>query len=363
MKRNELVEKTIEPALQFFSKIKPRDEVTIIHGHDMDSICSTAICYTLAKEIFGADVSTIASQFNFTVTADSLERKEIKFTIFVDLADIPQEIFDRLNQFGKVLIVDHHPPKNYRDVYNSNPRIFQQDIYMPTSYVAYKIFEHYSNDKKMLLLSCLGTLADHGAKQNSDIFKSLQKFYPKLLGRVKTDDEVLFAKSSIGELVSIISSSWIFGRKSGAETALKALIKMKNPSEIFNSSFKEAKTLLNMHKKVSTEYKRVLKDFQEKKTTFGNIVFYEISSEMNLKSILASSVQKDFKEKIIAIAQKTDDSYDISFRRGPGVTEDLGQFAQQAIRDIPNASGGGHEAAAAARIPKEYIGKLLENLA
>lgn len=363
MKRSELISKTIEPALQFFSGIKHGDKVAIIHGHDMDSICSAAICYMLAKDIFGADVTTVASQFNFTVTSDSLEKVEPKFTVFVDLAEIPQQVFYRMSQFGKVLVVDHHPPKKYRDIFYSNPRLYEKNIYMPTSYVAYRIFSEYSNDKKALLIGCLGTLADHGAKQNADIFETLKKFYPRLLGRAKPDDDKLFAKSSIGDLVSIINSSSIVGKRTGVETALRALIKMKSPNEIFNGSFKEAQVLLNSHKKFTIEYKRIMKNFLEKKSIFGNIVFYEIDSEMNLKSILASWVQKMFRQKIIAIVQKTNDSYDISFRRGAGVKEDLGQFAQQAIRGIPNASGGGHEAAAAARIPKNYIGKLLENLA
>lgn len=362
MKRNELIKKTIQSAVKFFSEIKRGDKVAIIHGHDLDSICSAAICSTLAQDIFDAKVLTIASQFNFTVTSESLEKIKPKFFIFVDLPEIAQNIFDNLSQFGKILVVDHHPPKKYKEIFYCNPRLQKSDIYMPTSYVAYKIFTEFSKSEKILWIACLGTLGDHGAKQNPDIFKDLRKTFPEFIGKNKIDDEILFRKTLLGKLTAIIGSSEIVARRQGAILALKALLKTKNPNQILSGSFTEAKALLNTYKVVLSEYESVLDDFLANKKIYGKIVFYEIKSHLNLKAALSGSVQSLFKKKIIAIAQRKNESYDISFRRGLGVKTNLGELVKEAVANIPNANGGGHEAAAGAQIPKAYLQKFLKNL-
>ena len=94
----------------------------------------------------------------------------------------------------------------------------------------------------------------------------------------------------------------------------------------------------------------------------SNIIFYEIPSKLFIKSSLSGYLVQFFDDKILVVAQKKDGKFDVSFRRGEKVKTDLNKMAKRAVVGIPDAEGGGHEAASGARIPVKYLAKFLKQL-
>ncbi len=356
-KRNLLIEKTVSPALKFLKSIK-KGKITIVHGHDLDSVCSATIFYEFIRKVFDIKPNLIASEFNYAVNEEVLRRLSSDFIIFVDLSEIPENVLKKVKSAKKILIVDHHPTKKYKGAFYSNPRLYDKHIYMPASYVSYKALEGFLPDNKLLWLAAIGTLADHGAKENADLFVKVRKTFPDLMGDVEIDDEKLFEKSLLGRIVKTLGSAEIVLKRGGAILNLEILKNSKDYHDILFGKG-EAIKLLKTKELVDEEFGKSVKGFHKRKKTYGNVLYYEIKSKLNLKSAVSGYIQQFYDRNIIAVAQKVGNCYDISFRRGKTVKTDLGKLASGIAKNIPDSSGGGHEAAAAIRVPESYLEKFL----
>ena len=51
LKRNEIVEKTIGPAVEFIKRIKANDKVVVVHDDDCDGVCSGAVVGLIIKKL------------------------------------------------------------------------------------------------------------------------------------------------------------------------------------------------------------------------------------------------------------------------------------------------------------------------
>jgi len=359
MNQEEIVKKTIKPALEFLEMIKSGNKVVIIHAHDNDSISSAAVMYRLIMRKFKMKPFLVSSGMNFSVTDDVFKKlKEIKpdFVIIVDIAQISKEIENKLNEY-KVLSIDHHGPFEYEKIIYSNPRLFKKDIYLPASYICYKIYEHYYKSDEVSWVAGIGVLGDHGVTQCLDLFEKIKKNYPELVDDIEFIDEKLFDYSLIGKLTKIFDSARVVEGRYGAEVGAKVLTKN------FSNKDPDVKKLLAWHEITNKEFKRLVSLFYKKREGVGkNILFFMFNSKLSIKSSIAGYLPQFFGDKILIVGQKEKGMYDFSFRRGPKVKTNLRDVVKKSIQDIPNATGGGHEAASAARIEVKYFEKFMKNL-
>lgn len=353
------LEETINPAVSFLESLKQKDKVAIIHGHDSDSICSAAIFYRLLENL-KIKTELVISELNFSVLENTVKKiKNIKptRTIIVDIPDIGVSILTELRNLSKVMIVDHHIPKGYVKITYVNPRIYDRDVYLPATYLSYKIYEKFFDTKEIAWIAGIGTLADMGMKNCEDLFEKIKNSYKELVDDLKPVDEILFDNSLLGKLTKIVDSAGVVKNKQGSVFALQDLIKSKDYKEILKN-----KKLMVYFNITEREFKKAVGDFKKNKKTVNNVLLYEIKSKLKLKSPLATYLERFFDDKVLAIYQKEDNFFNISLRRGKNLRTDLAELAKELVSDIPNSMGGGHPVAAGARIPIKYLNKFVNNL-
>ena len=344
----------IKPAIDFFRNLK--GEVAIVFGHDCDSIASASIIYKLSKKL-GLMPKLIISLHNFEID-EKTERKLRKFKniIIVDIGDTPEERINRLSESRKILLIDHHLPKNYRCIY-VNPRIHNKNTYMPASYIAWLIYREILKDDDILWIAAFGTLGDFGAKNNKDLFKILREKHPQLIGSLRIEDRELFEKSLIGKITKMVDSCRIFEGIKGVEYVTKIVANSRSYEDLLND-----KRINKIYKKLERAFKNELRRLENRKLEIGEYLIYEIKGRLNLKSSLASYLPKVYPNKIIFVAQKSEEGYyEVSVRRGINRRVNLAKLVEKISSNI-KAKGGGHPTAAGMRVDdlKELV-EFLKN--
>ncbi|MBI2547472.1 MAG: hypothetical protein HYW23_03435 [Candidatus Aenigmarchaeota archaeon] len=361
---NVLVDVTIGPAIEFIRKIK-NGKVAIVHGHDNDSICSAAIIYRLLKKIHKIEPKLVASEFNYAISKNVLnEVKKLKaeYVIAVDLAEINVDLLTELRNISQVMLIDHHTPRGYVKITYVNPRNYDKSIYLPATYLCYKIYEKLADAKEILWIAGIGTLSDMGLKNCKDLFEDIKYHHKELIGNNENIDEILFDKSLLGKLAKIFDSARVVNGIDGAIAALDVLLKTGNYQNVLNGEVSGSKKLLDWYGLSEKEFNRLLKDFSVKKKTIKKFVLYEVKSKYNMKSALATYLSKKMSSEVLVIYQKSGEYTDVSFRRGPVSIMDLNQLAINSIIGMPDSNGGGHIQAAACRFPTRYFKKFMGNL-
>jgi len=354
------IKEGISPAIDFIKAIKPKDKVAIVHGHDPDSICSAAILYKLVKSKVRTAAKLVVSELNSYLTEktfNKLKKNKPSYTIIVDIPNISVDVITKMRKFSKIMIVDHHIPRGYAKITYVNPRIYDRDSYLPTAYLCYKIYEGFSDPKEIAWVAAIGTLSDMGMKNCLDLFNKIKTEYKDLVDGLKPDDNILVEKSLLWKLTQMVESGMIIRNAAGAIFSLKALIEAKKYKDVINN-----KTLTRYQKLVESEFQKIEKDFNKNKKIIDSILLFEIKSKLNLKSAFSNYIKRLFDDKILLVYHKDRNYISISLRRGEKIEIDLDSLAKEAIRDIKNASGGGHPTAAGIRVPARQFKKLLENM-
>lgn len=367
LKKNKLIEKTIGPALKFLEEIKENDKIIVVHDDDCDGICSGVIVANLVNNLFGYFPELISTKWNESLTesvASKVLKENVNCVIIVDVPMIQQKLIDELKDVAKILIIDHHLPEKYKNVVYCNPRLHDKKIYIPVSYVVYKVYEVMTKSKYIMWVAATGVLGDHGVNECSDIFEELRLVHPRLIENKKLKEDILFNETELGLLAKIIDSGRVMKGSEGAEFVARTLLNVKNYREVLDGSTEETKILLNWYKTSRKEFDRLVEDFKKNKKLIGkNILFYEFKSKLRLKSTLASSTEDFCKDSIVVIGQEVYDYFDVSIRKGEKLKINLVELVKRGMKNIPGARGGGHPEAVGAKIPLKYKEKFLENLA
>lgn len=360
-----IIEETIKLAVEFFKLMKRGSKVAIVHGHDNDSICSAAIIYKMLKVVYKIEPKLIISGLNSAVTEDVLENiKKIKpdYVIIVDISDVNVNIMTELRNISQVMIIDHHVPKGYVKITYVNPRIFDKEIYIPATYLCYRIYGEFLEPKEILWVAGVGTLSDMGLKYCIDLFEAIKNESKELVENNENIDEILFDSSLLGKLAKIFDSARVVNGMDGSVRALNILIKHDNYQDVLKGKSSDTKNLLEWHWVAEKEFNRLAQDFDKMKKQIKKLVLYEVKSKYNMKSPLATYLAKNMAHEILVIYQKSGKYIDVSFRRGKVSIVDLNQLASSSVKNIPDSNGGGHIQAAGCRFPAKYLNNFLRNL-
>ena len=342
----------VKPAIDFFRNLKGK--VAIVFGHDCDSIASASIIYKISKKL-ELRPKLIVSLHNFEIDEKTEKKlRRFKNIIVVDIGDTPEERINKLSESRNVLLIDHHLPKNYKCVY-VNPRTYVKNIYMPASYVSWLIYKEFFKDDDVLWIAAFGTLGDFGARNNKDLFRILKRKYPQLIGKLRIEDRELFEKSLLGKIVKMVDSCRVFEGTKGVEYVTKVIANSKSYEDLLKD-----KKVNNIYENVERAFKSELKRVEEKKIEIGEYFIYEVKEKLNLKSPLASHLPKVYPDKIIFVAQKSEEGYyEVSVRRGINRRVNLAKLVEKISNNI-KAKGGGHPTAAGMRV--DNLKELIEFL-
>jgi single-stranded DNA-specific DHH superfamily exonuclease len=314
----------------------------LVYHSDVDGMCSAAL---LMKFFPGFRPVPREGPVIDEGFLGSLIRKRPDVLVFLDIpADQEWRKLLRLKRklkLAKLAIIDHHiieKDMNSFGMTHVNPRSERKEIYIPASAVMYKILEVLGYPvKKFLWICVVGVIADYGFEDCKELLEECEKTYPGSL----SDKPSPFKLSKIAEMLSALIT--LKGLR-GAKTGLDLLVKFENVEDI-----RKHKDLRDYYKRVRKEIERIMEDFG-KHAEFvpgKKLIIYEIKSELNITSIIATKITDTYKDEVIVIRKKSRQGWKVSLRCQSGETN-VGDLAKKVSQGI--GAGGGHQKSAGALV-------------
>ncbi len=305
-----------EEAVRFLENLK--EKVKIISHKDTDGLCALAILLNyLEKKGIDEEHELLEAYIENLDTLDNM--------IFIDIS------LDNVSKFvtDNTLVIDHHPyTKKMDKVCFYNPREKDPKAYIPAAYLIYEIISEIENIDEMKWIAAVGIMGDRGDLNS--------KFCKDFVESVEDKEKL--------EMISrYIFSSDLIDHTEGMEKALQIVRKAKSPDEVLENTYL---------KYCYEEIQRKLVESKRKVEREGNILFVEVNSRYNIKSIIASQILEKEEGVIVIAYSSRDDYYHISGRTN--TSTDLGKIFKKTA-NICGGMGGGHEKAAGARINKNKI--------
>ncbi len=294
-------------------------DTTLIFHNDGDGVCSGTLIYNYLRAK-GIKVKL----FSGDIDKRTFERAEVsENVIMVDLAvDQYPEFIDKFKK-SNVLIIDHHPIKNDLNkigFIHINPRFKDPDIYKSASEECYEILKNISKPKEWLMR--VGGVSDCSLKGDGK-----ETLAANMIASIKAVKRTIY----FPELAEYLST---------CETL---------------DDFITNKEFIKIHEGFEKELKRVLEetDFEERE----NIIFFEITSEYGVKSVIANALFEKYPDKTIIVYTRNLEQFNISARSHK---VDVGELLKKASEGI--GKGGGHPKAAAATVNdfEKFKKKLIE---
>jgi len=273
------------------------------------------------------------------------------YIFILDQPEVSKEFFAEVNKINLPIVwIDHHEinkkkiPK-YINYYN--PVFNRKKTNEPVTYLCYQI----SKKKEDLWIGVIGSISD---KFFPDFYSEFQKNFPDLALDSKDAFEIYY-NSEIGEIAKIMNFG-LKDRTTNVINMLKFLVLTKSPYDVLE---KNSKNYL-MHKR-SNElydiYKKIIEKAENQAKNSGKIFFFKYGGNISMSADISNRLKYLFPEKIIVVMRVSGSKINISIR-GKKIRDKI----LNVIKELKDATGGGHEDAVGAGIRVEDLEKFKENL-
>lgn len=270
------------------------------------------------------------------------------YVFVLDKPVISEDFLNQVKEYNLPLIwIDHHdiePPKQkWINYYNS---FKEKKTNEPVSYICYKI----TNKKDDIWIAVIGCISDAFIP---DFYEEFCKKYPELGKKnPKSAFDILF-NSEIGKIARIMDFS-LKDSVTNVSNTLKFMLEIKSPYDLLEENQK-TKRILSKYYEINEKYKYLLD--QIKTQTDKKLIFFTYAGQFSISANLANRIKYEFPDKYVVIGHKKEGFINISLRG-----KNIRNITLEAIKNIENATGGGHELATGARIPEDKIEKFKENI-
>ncbi len=273
--------------------------------------------------------------------------------VVLDIPQMEQEFIDEAK--APIYWIDHHPVQTMQKVTYYNPRIKDDDAYIPTTRMAWQIVEEktkstkeYKEMNQDFWIAMAGCLSDW---YMPDFAKKFDKIYPELLttseGKMATDIGSALYDTKIGTIAKIFA--FLFkGRTKEVYRNIKVLSQINSPYEILNQTTDKGRFLHKVFSKINGAYEAHVKAAGKKRGKSPILHYNYIDSQFSFTSTLATELQFHHKDKVILITRKSEGKYKCSIRAQFPIIEPL----QTALEGV-EGYGGGHPSACGAVVAEE----------
>ncbi len=278
-------------------------------------------------------------------TVKELIQKKPALIVFLDLP--VDEEWKKIAEMEKqlpetnIIVIDHHQilkDMNSEQTLHINPK-FHQDAYLPTGYLMYRLLEKLLSIgkkkelKQLAWIAGVAVIGDHAYEECTDLLKECAKLDAGLV-----DNDVQKSKLFLG--ATLLSAAVTCEGLKGAEQAVGLLV----GAERFGEMEKD-KQLAGWRDKADTEFQKIVDGFGKKAEIHPeiNLIFYEITSPLNLTSVTASTFSEKYPDHVVIIYKKSTDGYKVSARCQSGRIN-VGEMMKCCAAGI--GLGGGHAKAA-----------------
>ena len=326
---------TKEQAIEFLNNIQKKDKVAIIHHDDLDGFNSGVLLYNFFKKILKP---TKIKNFIFPIGSDQ------------------EKIIKHLDKFNKIIIADLGP-NTIIDIleFSKNKETLYIDHHIKETPVPEKILELRTKRE----LSAARTIEELTNNNNeflkiSSLICDAGWFYEENVKELEKISKIL--KTNLDEIkkqaYEISNTLVYFSEK--PKKALEILKTLNNWEDI--------KNLKKYSDPVEKELEFWVNDFKTNQEHIGKVIFYYFNPKFKIKSIAIDKLSFPSPNDIFIFAVPEDKNKIRLSARNQTKEMDMSQLLKAGIKDLKNASSGGHIPAAGGSIQTKDLEKFKQNL-
>ncbi len=137
---------------------------------------------------------------------------------------------------------------------------------------------------------------------------------------------------------------------------IKYLFKAKGPHDILEENH-HTRQLHKRYKELNQFLNKQIEKAESNIDPKSKVLFFSYAGNTSMSSEIANKLYHNHKNKLIVVAFKRPEKINISIRGDNAL-----QITNQAIANIEDATGGGHEKATGAMIPIDTLDKFKQNI-
>lgn len=357
----------LEPAVEFLEKAEEDENIGIIHHWDMDGTSSSVIISKILENVRGrpAEWVSIPEKRAYHLSEEDHEKiADLDRLIVLDFNLEADEMEELLEDYDlEILMVDHHSFDRKPDgVSFVNPREFDADVYVPCSKICLDISGEFGLKDELRWIAGMGVIQDFGVDSCPELFENLEEEYDKYLPDELNQQE-LAKNCEYGRYSSILNIKPYRDSQHFAKLAYQALMKSDSLMEI--EAQEEYRQVYEVYLEMQDEFNEVLENYEEEREIDRDkmVIFFELDSEFNINSSIATNMSTKTPEWIHLVVQKDPDEVNISGRCQSGRV-DLGKLLKKALPEKAveeGAEAGGHRKAAGASMHPDYYPEFKSN--
>lgn len=270
------------------------------------------------------------------------------YVFILDKPLVSKEFLEKVKQDNIPIVwIDHHQvePLNDPDIYQYNTYLTNKTT-EPVAYLCYQI----TNNKQDLWLAVIGCISDALVP---DFYKEFYEKYPELgLKNPKSAFELLY-NSEIGRISRILDFS-LKDTITNVVHMQKFMMKAKGPMDVLEENT-NTKQIHKQFKTLNSKYQLQIEKARKQKK--DKMLYFQYSGQYSLSSNIANQLKYEFPGKAIIVVFIKEDIANLSLRG-----KDIREITLKAIKDIPGATGGGHEEATGAKMNVAYLPKFKKKI-
>ncbi len=333
----------------FLNKINPTEKVGILaHANCPDGMISTVFLVEILKRKFpnipNPHISFIPYSIGILDKHESIFNREGVKKVFILDANVDIDLLDELERLRNsfdVLFIDHHPlsPKLRMD-----DQVIKTINHDCTSLVIYEFGKDILIENEWIELACIAAISEFSYKSEENL-KFIQKHYDFNIENME--------KYEIFKKLLKVNSVIVYYKDS-----LKAY-------ELLMS--KDQTQIERIHREVSEEFDRCMKDFEDNSEKHFNnhLYFHFFKSKFNLGSKVGTSFSVRHKGITSVIFSDIEGTslVRVSTRNNADVLPyKMNEMLKAGIEGLENAIGGGHAPASGGSFMAKDIDKFKQNI-
>ncbi len=306
--------------------------------NDQDGLCSFLLLQRYIRRGKGVPVKSFPDlDANYFRKIGELNADYI---FILDKPVVSRDFLDEAEKFNiPVVWIDHHEIQGRIPEFVNyyNPLLNKEKSEEPVTALCYQVTQR----KEDLWLAVIGCVYD---RFFPDFYSDFKKDYPDLAGNYKKAWDVYYGPG-LGKIAHILGAG-LKDKTGNVISMLKFLMKVKSPYEILEENNKN----YSVYKRFKEIDKRYTKLLEKAIDSAGSekILFFKYGGDLSISSDLANGLMYKFPEKIIVVGYVSGVKINLSVRG-----KKIRGFVLDAIEDLEDSTGGGHENAIGARIKKE----------
>lgn len=308
-----------------------------LFDNDQDGLCSFLILQRYIGRGRGYPVKLTPLNKNYMMR---IEEFSPDCLFILDVAAVSEEFFEEIKKKNIPIVwIDHHESRKEKIpefVKYFNPTSGKNKP-SATTYLCYEI----SRKKEDIWIATAGCISDNFVP---DFYKEFKREYPDLAPDSASAFEIFYG-GGIGKLAQIIGSG-LKDRTTNVIKMIKFLMKTKTPYDVLEEH-PENREMHEKFKQINKKLNKFLEKAKKQIVPSDKLILFEYGGDTSMSSEISNRLKYFYPDKIIFVAYLSDFFVNIS-ARGKNVKEIL----EKAIKNLENATGGGHKEAAGARIMK-----------